>query len=153
MKLIDTHSHIYEDDFNADIDDVIIRLEQQHICKVLLPNVDSGTIEKMHLLEQKRPDLFRAMIGMHPTSVNENYKEELETVNSRLAKGKYCAVGEIGIDLYWDKTFINEQIAAFETQIQWAVEKDLPVVIHSRESFDIIYAVQSSQFQPCFEQW
>jgi TatD DNase family protein len=139
MKLIDTHSHIYEDDFKEDIDDAIIRLEQQHIYKVLLPNVDSGTIEKMHSLEQKRPDLFHAMIGVHPTSIKENCREELEAVNNRLSGGKYCALGEIGIDLYWDKTFLNEQIIAFETQIQWAIEKELPIVIHSRESFNVIY--------------
>ncbi len=139
MKLIDTHSHIYEDDFIEDSDDIIIRLEQQHIYKVLLPNVDSGTIKKMHLLERKRPDLFHVMIGIHPTSIKENYKEELETINNWLLSKKYCAIGEIGIDLYWDKTFLNEQIAAFEIQICWAIEKGLPLVIHSRESFDIIF--------------
>ena len=139
MKLIDTHSHIYEDDFKEDIDEAIDRLEQQHIYKVLLPNVDSGTIDKMHSLEQKRPDLFHSMMGVHPSSIKENYKEELELVNKWLSTQKYCAIGEIGIDLYWDKTFINEQIIAFETQIQLAIEKDLPIVIHSRESFDTIY--------------
>jgi len=139
MKLIDTHSHIYEDDFKDDIDDAIVRLEQQHIYKVLLPNVDSETIGKIHALEQKRPDLFHAMIGVHPTSIKENYKEELQMVNNQLSNRKYCAIGEIGIDLYWDKTFLNEQIIAFETQIQWAIEKGLPIVIHSRESFDVIY--------------
>ena len=138
MKLIDTHSHIYEDDFKDDIDDAIARLEQQHIYKVLLPNVDSGTIEKMHSLERKRPDLFYPMMGVHPTSINGNYEEELKTAKTHLSNRKYCAVGEIGIDLYWDKTFLNEQIIAFETQIQWAIEKELPIVIHSRESFDVI---------------
>ena len=139
MKLIDTHSHIYEDDFEKDINEVIDRLEQEHIYKVLLPNVDSETIDKMHSLEQKRPDLFHSMIGVHPSSIKENYKEELETINKWLSNRKYCAIGEIGIDLYWDKTFANEQIVAFETQIQWAIERDMPIVIHSRESFDVIY--------------
>jgi TatD DNase family protein len=140
MKLIDTHSHIYEDDFKEDIDEAIDRLAQEHVYKVLLPNVDSETIDKMHSLEQKRPDLFHSMIGVHPSSIKENYREELETASKWLSNRKYCAIGEIGIDLYWDKTFINEQIIAFETQIQWAIEKDLPVVIHSRESFDTIHA-------------
>ncbi len=139
MKLIDTHSHIYEDDFNEDIDDVIKRLEQQQIYKVLLPNVDSGTIEKMHSLEQKRPDLFHSMMGVHPSSIKENYKEELDIVNKWLSNRKYCAIGEIGIDLYWDKTFINEQIVAFESQVDRAIEKGMPVVIHTRESFDVVY--------------
>ncbi len=138
MKLIDTHSHIYEDDFKEDIDAAIARLEQQHIYKVLLPNVDSGTIGSMLLLEQKRPGLFHAMIGVHPTSVRENYKEELKVIEDQLSSRKYCAVGEIGIDLYWDKTFLREQVIAFETQVEWAIEKNLPVVIHSRESFDVI---------------
>ena len=136
--MIDTHSHIYEDDFKEDIDGAIDRLEQVPIYKVLLPNVDSGTIEKMHALERKRPDLFHPMMGVHPSSINANYREELETADKWLSKGGYCAVGEIGIDLYWDKTFVNEQIIAFETQIGWAIEKELPVVIHSRESFDTI---------------
>jgi len=142
MKLIDTHSHIYEDDFKEDIDEAIDRLEQEHIYiyKVLLPNVDSETIEKMHSLERKRPDLFHSMMGVHPSSIKANYKEELETANKWLSSREYCAIGEIGIDLYWDKTFVNEQIIAFETQIGWAIEKDLPVVIHSRESFDTIHA-------------
>ena len=140
MKLIDTHSHIYQDDFKEDIDEAIDRLEKEHIYKVLLPNVDSETIDKIHALEQKKPGLFYPMIGIHPTSINENYKEELETVNQWLSNRKYCGIGEIGIDLYWDKTFINEQIIAFETQIQWAIERDMPIVIHSRDSFDTIYA-------------
>ena len=139
MKLIDTHSHIYEDDFNEDIDEAIDRLEREHICKVLLPNVDSETIDKMHSLEQKKPGLFHSMMGVHPSSIKENYKEELELAHKWLLTGKYCAIGEIGIDLYWDKTFINEQITAFETQIDWAIGKGLPVVIHSRDSFDTIY--------------
>ena len=140
MQLTDTHSHIYEDDFKYDIDEAIDRLEQEHIYKVLLPNVDSETIEKMHSLEQKKPDLFHSMMGVHPSSIKENYKEELELAYKWLSKRTYCAIGEIGIDLYWDKTFINEQIVAFETQIGWAIEKELPVVIHSRDSFDTIYA-------------
>jgi TatD DNase family protein len=139
MQLIDTHSHIYEDDFSKDMDAVIERLEEQSVYKVLLPNIDAESIPKMHTLKQKRPNLFHIMMGLHPTSVKENYKAELETINYWLSKKEYCAIGEIGIDLYWDKTFLKEQIEAFETQIQWAIEKDKPVVIHSRESFEVIF--------------
>lgn len=139
MQLIDTHSHIYDDIFSEDIGEVIERLEEQHIYKVLLPNVDSTTISQMHSLEEKRPDLFRSIMGLHPSSVKENYREELKTVSNWLLNKNYCAIGEIGIDLYWDKTFIKEQIFAFETQIDWAIEKNLPIVIHSRESFDVIF--------------
>ena len=140
MQLIDTHSHIYLDDFDKDIDEAINRLEQEQVYKVLLPNVDSETINRMHSLEQKKPGLFHSMIGVHPGSIKENYKKELETVNQWLSNRKYCGIGEIGIDLYWDKTYLNEQIIAFETQIQWAIEKGMPIVVHSRDSFDVIYA-------------
>jgi len=138
MRLIDTHSHLYEEAFDEDLDEVIKRLEEQGVYKVLLPNVDQDTINRIHRLEQKRPDLFHAMMGLHPSNVKENYRQELDTVYSWITKRPYCAIGEIGIDLYWDCTFEKEQIIAFETQIEWAIERNLPIVIHSREAFEPI---------------
>jgi len=138
MRLIDTHSHIYEDDFQEDIDAVIQRFEKEGVFNVFLPNIDSESIPKMHALEAKRGDLFHPMMGLHPTSVKGNYKEELEIINHWLSEREYCAIGETGIDLYWDKSFLKEQIEAFETQIQWAVEKEIPIIIHCRESFEVI---------------
>jgi TatD DNase family protein len=141
MKLIDTHSHIYSDEFKDDIEEIISNCKDVNIQKILLPNIDSKSIPKMNRLVQAFPDLCVPMMGLHPTSVKENYKEELENCKAWLAKGKYCAVGEIGIDLYWDKTFIKEQQIVFDTQINWALEKELPIVIHARDSFHEIFEI------------
>lgn len=138
MRLIDTHSHVYEDDFDEDRNLVISRLKERGVCKVFLPNIDSASIPKMLDLENLDPSLFRAMIGLHPTSVAENWKTELDIEAAHLQKRKFCAIGEIGIDLYWDRTFIDEQISVFETQVDWAVTHDLPIVIHARKSFEEI---------------
>lgn len=141
MKLIDTHSHIYSDDFNDDIEKVISNCKDVNIQKILLPNIDSESIPKMNDLVERFPDMCVPMMGLHPTSVKENYREELEHCKTWLAKVEYCAIGEIGIDLYWDKTFVKEQQIVFETQINWALEKDLPIVIHARDSFDEIFEI------------
>lgn len=135
MKLTDTHTHIYEAEFAEDIDEVISRLEANHISTVLLPNIDSTSIDNMHALADRRPDLFRCMMGLHPTNVNENYRNELDIVASWLEKRDYCAIGEIGIDLYWDQTFKSEQITAFEAQIEMALSHNLPIDIHCRNAF------------------
>lgn len=136
MNLIDTHTHIYEAEFENDIDEVIGRLEENGLTTVLLPNIDSSSIESMHRLADRRPDLFRCMMGLHPTSVGENYRAELDLVEQWLRQRDYCAIGEIGIDLYWDQTFKNEQITAFEQQIEMALEHNLPIDIHCRNAFD-----------------
>lgn len=136
MNLIDTHTHIYEAEFENDIDEVIGRLEENGLTTVLLPNIDSESIESMHRLADRRPDLFRCMMGLHPTSVGENYRAELDLVEQWLRQRDYCAIGEIGIDLYWDQTFKNEQITAFEQQIEMALEHNLPIDIHCRNAFD-----------------
>jgi TatD DNase family protein len=141
MRLIDTHSHIYSEEFDQDIDLVIERAKEEKVEKILLPNIDSESIPRMHKLVEKYPDTCIAMMGLHPTSVKENYKNELATCKEWLKKGKYCAIGEIGIDLYWDKTFLKEQQDAFATQIEWALEYDLPIVIHARDSFNEIFEV------------
>lgn len=141
MKLIDTHSHIYSDEFKDDIEEIISNCKDVNIQKILLPNIDSESIPKMNCLVQAFPEMCVPMMGLHPTSVKENYKEELENCKTWLAKNKYCAVGEIGIDLYWDKTFIKEQQIVFDTQINWALEKELPIVIHARDSFNEIFEI------------
>ncbi|MCQ2219501.1 MAG: TatD family hydrolase [Paludibacteraceae bacterium] len=136
MNLTDTHTHIYEAEFADDIDEVISRLEENHITTVLLPNIDSTSIDNMHALADRRPDLFRCMMGLHPTNVNENYRTELEIVESWLNKRSYCAIGEIGIDLYWEQTHKEQQIIAFETQIELALKHNLPIDIHCRNAFE-----------------
>lgn len=141
MKLIDTHSHIYAKEFTDDINDVVKRSQKAGIEKILLPNIDSESISAMHKLVTSFPGYCIPMMGLHPSSVKENYKEELAICKKWLETEKYCAIGEIGIDLYWDKTYIKEQQIAFETQINWALECNLPIVIHARESFNEIFEV------------
>ena len=136
--LIDTHSHLYEESFLPDWDEVVARCRQAGVEKILLPNVDTSTLTALEATVAKDPALFIPMMGLHPCSVKENYQEELATIQSKLFAGKYIAVGEIGIDLYWDKTFFKEQQEAFITQVNWANELGLPVSIHSRESTQVI---------------
>ena len=141
MKFIDTHSHIYADDFENDIEQIISNCRDVNIEKILLPNIDSESIPKMNQLVKQFPDICIPMMGLHPTSVKENYLEELQVCKEWLDKESFCAVGEIGIDLYWDKTFVKEQQFAFDKQINWSLEKNLPIVIHARDSFDEIFEI------------
>ncbi len=137
MTFIDTHSHIYLDEFTKDLPLVIERAQLVGISYILLPNIDSSTIEAMLNVCTLYKGYCFPMMGLHPTSVNNDFKKELRVVEEQLAiSDKYIAVGEVGLDLYWDKTFIKEQIVAFDQQIQWALEYDLPLVIHSREAFE-----------------
>ena len=133
--MIDTHSHIYDEAFDDDRSEVINRAKSVGVEHIILPNVDSDSLPRMLSLEAQYPDYCFAAIGLHPTSVKENYKEELSLVRSELERCKWIAVGEIGIDLYWDKTFYNEQVTAFQQQIEWALEYNLPIIIHVRDSF------------------
>lgn len=133
--MIDTHSHIYSEEFDADRNEVIQRAKDAGVKHIILPNVDSESLPRMLALEAEYPYYCHAAIGLHPTSVKSDYKLELEKVHSELKRRKYIAIGEIGIDLYWDKTFIEEQIEAFQQQIEWALEYDLPIIIHVRDSF------------------
>ena len=132
--LIDSHAHLYAKEFSNDLAKVIENAKSKNIEKVLLPNIDSNSIESMHKIVNEYPAFFYPMMGLHPCSVGENYEEELEIVKSHLDKYTYVAVGEIGIDLYWDKTYKKQQEKAFIKQVNWAIEKSLPIVIHSRES-------------------
>lgn len=141
MSLIDTHAHLYLPEFNDDIDDVMQRARENGIEKILLPNIDSESIEPLLNLVSKYPREFQPMMGLHPTSVKANYESELAIVADKLQHGKFCAIGEIGIDLYWDKTYYNEQVKAFKSQIEMALQHDLPIVVHARDSFDEILKV------------
>ncbi len=139
MYFIDTHSHLYSEQFNDDIHDVVQRALNNDIKRIYLPNIDSSSIKSMLSLKENYPQVFEVMAGLHPVDVKANYKEELQIVEEELKKGGYVAVGEIGIDLYWDKTFLQEQIYAFQKQVEWALQYNLPFVIHARESFDEIF--------------
>lgn len=140
--LIDTHSHLFLEEFSDDLPQVMERARQAGVSRIYMPNIDSTTIESMLSVCADYPDFCYPMIGLHPTSVNESYRQELSIVRERLeAPNNFVAIGEIGLDLYWDKTFLNEQLYVFEKQIEWALEYKLPIVIHSREAFDYIYKV------------
>ena len=141
--LIDSHSHLFSEEFNEDLSIVVDRAKAAGLTHIFLPNIDSTSIEPMLEVAAKYKDFCYPMIGLHPTSINAgNYKDELDIVKSHLDKpNNFVAVGEIGIDLYWDKTYLKEQQHAFDQQLQWALEYNLPVVIHSRESFDEIIAI------------
>lgn len=138
MRIIDTHAHLYAEEFNEDRREMIQRALDAGVSQMYLPNIDSTSIEGMLALETDYPGQCLAMMGLHPCYVKDNYLEELATVKSWLEKRSFPAIGEIGIDLYWDKTHVREQEEAFLTQVEWAKEYDLPIVIHSRESMDLI---------------
>lgn len=132
--MIETHAHLYDEAFDSDRDLVIQRAREAGVAKIILPNVDSDSLPRMLALEAAYPGYCHAAIGLHPTSVNANSAEELKIVRNELERRSYLAVGEIGIDLYWDKTYLKEQIQAFQQQLHWALEYSLPVIIHVRES-------------------
>lgn len=134
MKLIDTHCHLYLNEFKNDIEQVIQSAESLAVYKFYLPAIDSEVIDDMLQLEKKYPNICFAMMGLHPCSVKENYKEELKIAEDWLNKKKFAAIGEIGLDFYWDKTFMQQQYDAFNIQMQWALNKNLPIVIHSRNA-------------------
>ena len=133
--MIDTHSHIYSEEFDLDRVETIQRAKDAGVGHIVLPNVDSESLTRMLALEAECPGYCHAAIGLHPTSVKANYKEELAIVEAELKRREWIAIGEIGLDLYWDKTFLAEQIIVFQQQIEWALEYKLPVIIHVRDAF------------------
>jgi TatD DNase family protein len=141
MKLIDTHSHMYLREFDDDRDDVVKRALSNSVKRIFLPNIDSGSISGMMQMCRSYPEICHPMMGLHPGSVKENFTEELKIIEHRLGRESIIGIGEIGIDLYWDKSFKEQQAEAFEIQIQWAKQKKLPVVIHARESFMEIFNI------------
>lgn len=139
MKLIDTHNHLYLEEFDPEQEALIDSALQSGIDTLLLPNVDLTTIDRMHDLCDRFPDFAYPMMGLHPTSVDEHYVDALKKTESYLGKRPYCGIGEIGIDLYWDKTYLKEQKIAFEEQLIWSIGLDLPVAIHTREAFPEVF--------------
>lgn len=141
---IDTHTHLYLEEFDGDRNAVIKKAMSSGIEKFYLPNIDSTSIDVMLQLEKDYPQNCFAMMGLHPCSVKENVEDELKLVEEWLDKRKFCAIGEIGLDLYWDKTFFEQQKMAFRKQIDWALQYNYPIVIHCREAFNEIYELLSS---------
>ena len=136
MNLIDTHCHIYGKDFDKDLPAVIERAENEGVSKFYLPGIDSSVIDRMLQTEQQYPGKCLAMMGLHPCSVNAGYRQELALVEEWLGRRRFAAVGEIGLDFYWDKTFMEQQYDAFRQQLELARQHDLPAVLHSRDSLD-----------------
>lgn len=143
--LIDTHAHIYLPQFEEDIEEVMTRASHTGVEKILLPNIDLESVPQMKNLIQQYPDTCIGMMGLHPCSVDENYIQVLDSLEKELRNGQYIAVGEIGIDLYWDNTFLPQQKDAFRVQINWAKELALPIAIHARDSFDEIFEVLDAE--------
>lgn len=145
MILIDTHAHLYLSEFDEDRSNTVINAQKQGVEKILLPNIDSTSIAGLKALAAEFPGQCLPMMGLHPTSVKSNYLEELQIAYNELQQNQYIAIGETGIDLYWDTTFYPEQVSALKTQIQWSREFNLPLVIHSRNSMDEILCVFDAQ--------
>ena len=141
MMLTDTHTHLYAEQFDEDRDQIIHKAIDSGINRFFIPAIDSTYYQKMFALEKAFPDHVFLMAGLHPTHVNADFKKELDIVKKQLNSHKFYAVGEIGMDLYWDKTFIQEQQEAFQMQISWAKEMALPIVIHCRDAFNEIFEV------------
>lgn len=143
MIFIDTHAHLYDEAFEQDIDLVVNNAQETGVSKILLPAVDSLSLEALENLWRSRPQVFYPMVGVHPTSVNESYKQELAIVEDRLKSfpDRYVAVGEIGLDYYWDTTFTKEQKEVLLTQLQWANDYKKPVSLHVRNAYNDIFDV------------
>jgi len=141
MPFIDTHTHLYLPEFDDDRDEAVARAVNNRVIRLLMPNIDRHSVDIMLSAENRYKGTCFSMIGLHPTSVKEDYQWQLEVLEKLNDEHRFIAVGEIGIDLYWDKTFIAEQIMAFRRQIAFAIEKNLPVVIHSRDSFPEVFSV------------
>ena len=139
--ITDTHTHLYSSQFKEDQSAMIQRAKDAGVSRFFIPAIDSSYTESMMKLEKNFPKDVFLMMGLHPTSVKENYLEELAHVKEWIDKKKFFAIGEIGIDLYWDSSFLIQQQEAFRTQIKWAKEKKLPIVIHCRDAFDEIFEI------------
>ncbi len=149
--MIDTHTHIYLPEFDDDRDQVVQRAKDAGVRHLILPNVDTETIKPLHLCCEQFPAYCTPAMGLHPTSVTKDYKQMLGKIEKELQDTeRYCAIGEIGLDLYWDKTYLKEQIETFKIQIRWAYELNLPVIVHIREAFDeIITVLKESSLPVC----
>ena len=143
--ITDTHTHLYSEQFDEDRAEMIQRAKDAGVRRFFIPAIDSSYTKRMLDLERDFEEEVFLMMGLHPTSIKENYKEELAHVKEWLDKRPFIGIGEIGIDLYWDRTFLAEQQEAFRTQIQWAKQKKLPIIIHCRDAFDEIFDVLETE--------
>ncbi|MBR5832768.1 MAG: TatD family hydrolase [Bacteroidales bacterium] len=143
VQLIDTHSHLYDEAFDEDIDIVINNALEKGVTKIILPAIDSSTIERQKKLSASYPDIFYQMIGVHPTSIKEDYRKELDVVYNEISTNadSYLAIGEVGLDYYWDTTFAHEQQTALITQIEWANKYQKPVALHVRNAYTEMFEV------------
>ena len=141
LMITDTHTHLYSEQFDEDRDEMISRAKKAGVSRFFIPAIDSSYTDKMYELEKKFPYDVHLMMGLHPTSVKENFKQELAHVKLQIGERDFYAIGEIGIDLYWDDKFLSQQQEAFKTQICWAKEKKLPIVIHCRNAFNEIFEI------------
>ena len=141
MTITDTHTHLYSSEFDEDRDEMIQRAIDAGVSRFFIPAIDSAYTQSMYALEKAYPSNIFLMMGLHPTHVKDNYLEELQLVENELSNRKFFAIGEIGIDLYWDKTHLPQQQDAFRKQIQLAKRYKLPIVIHCREAFDEIFEI------------
>jgi TatD DNase family protein len=141
MQLIDTHTHLYLPDFDPDRDEMVKRAVTCGVVKLLMPNIDIRTVGTMLSAAERYGNICYPMIGLHPTSVKNDYVEQLDDLENIASRHRFIAAGEIGIDLYWDKTRLDEQVKAFRRQVAFAVKSDLPVVIHSRNSIREVFSV------------
>jgi TatD DNase family protein len=148
MIITDTHTHLYSNEFDEDRDEMIQRAIDAGVSRFFIPAIDSAYTQSMYDLEKTYPENIFLMMGLHPTHVKDNYLEELHHVEEELAKRKFVAVGEIGIDLYWDKTHLPQQQDAFRKQIKLAKRYKLPIVIHCREAFDEIFEILEEEKSP-----
>lgn len=139
--IFDTHTHIYLPEFDDDCDVVVERAKEAGVTMMMLPNVDTETIVPLKNIMSRYADCCVAAMGLHPTSVDGDYKQRLEEIRLEFEKGGYLAVGEVGVDLYWDKTFRREQLEVFAEQLRWAKERAMPVIIHNREALEDTVAV------------
>ena len=140
MNLVDSHSHLYLEEFSQDLPQVMERARQAGVSHIFMPNIDCSTVKSMLDVCNKYRGVCYPMVGLHPTSVSGNFRDELDILKHLLdARRDFVGIGEVGMDLYWDKTFVNEQREALEIQIKWALEYDLPLVIHCREAFSYVY--------------
>ncbi len=145
MKTIDTHTHLFLPQFDNDRDEVIQRAIGHGVEKMILPNIDTNTIEPLLHLSKKYPTHCFPSMGIHPSSIKENYHEEINIIENELASNKYYAIGETGIDLYWDKTYFNQQTEVFKLHIEWAKHYQLPLIIHSRNAVEPILNILKQQ--------
>ena len=146
MILTDTHTHLYSSQFLEDRNEMMQRAIDVGVSRLFVPSIDSTYTQKMYDVEAQFPNNVFLMMGLHPTYVKENYLEELAFVTSELERRKFYAIGEIGMDLYWDKTFLKEQELAFKEQLYWAIEYNYTVVIHCRNAFDEIVSILKSLY-------